>query len=153
MNSIIHIKDTLKNKAFLYLAWVISALILTVVIASTDVLVTAIVWNNNHAPVILSVNPSDDPRILRTNKVQKYIIYFKDDEKNNSTFTVTPTYWYVNPISWSISSYDSLSWAYINFTYIAPSTVPTWNLDDITVTINDWIWWNIITKKLNIHVY
>lgn len=119
--------------------------------ANQSVIVSAVVGSLNHAPVILSVFPDSNPRILRTNKTQSYTIYFRDDEKDNINYTITPLNWYSNPISWSLNStnYDSSSWAYINFLYLAPATTST--NEKVTVTISDWS--NVIVKDLNLYIY
>lgn len=120
-------------------------------IANQQVLITAIVWWWNNIPVIMSINPSDDPRLLRANKVQKYIVYVKDEEKDDIHYEITPSRWYVNPVNWLItsSSLDNSSWAYINFTYISPSTA--W-MDTITITTHN-SWSTSQIKNLNIYVY
>lgn len=125
--------------------------LLNITIANENVIVSAIVWLSNHPPLVLSVIPNSDPRIIKTNKTQSYTLYFKDDEKNIITYTITAWSGFTNPISWTISSldYDSSSWAYINFLYLSP---PTSNPNEsIIVTLNDWN--SLITKKLNLYVY
>ncbi|EKE29755.1 MAG: hypothetical protein ACD_2C00105G0002 [uncultured bacterium (gcode 4)] len=137
---------------------IIISLILSVIwiyfaVADSRVVVTATVGNANHPPVILRINPSDDPRLLKTNRVQQYSAYFKDDEKDEITFTITSPDWYVYPTDWIVSTFDSASGAYISFTYASPSSVPAWNLSRITLTINDWSGTNVISKDLNNYVY
>lgn len=126
-------------------------ILFTIVKANQSVVVSAVVWNQNHAPVILSVSPNSNPRILEKDKIQLYTIYFRDDEKEEVTYTITPDNWFSNPINGTIvpTDYDSGSWAYINFMYLAPS-IPTPN-EFITVTINDNS--NVIFKKLNLYIY
>ncbi len=124
---------------------------LNISIADENVIVSAIVWLSNHPPLILSVNPNSDPRILKTNKTQSYTIYFKDDEKDTLTYTITAWSGFTNPISWTISNldYNSNSWAYINFLYLSPP-LPNPN-ESIIITLNDWS--SLITKKLNLYIY
>ncbi len=119
--------------------------------ANKSVIVSAVVGALNHAPVVISVNPSSNPRMLGVNKTQYYTIYFRDDEKNTVTYTISPNNWYTNPISWTINvwDYDGTNWAYINFLYLAPST-PVSN-EKVTVTINDWS--NVVVKELNLYIY
>ena len=120
--------------------------------ANESVIVSAVVWNINSAPIILNVNPSSNPRILATNKTQSYTITLSDKEKDTIYYTITPEDWYTNPISWIINPSDYI-WdnAYINFLYLAPATVPSWDTSKITVTINDWP--NVIVRDLNLYIY
>lgn len=111
--------------------------------------ISAVVWNLNHAPKIVSVNPASDPRLIWINKIQKYSLYMTDDELDTIYYTITPKDWYSNPISWIINSFDSGSWAYINFTYLSPST--SVNSTKITITLNDWP--NLVSKDINLYVY
>ncbi|MDD2565682.1 MAG: hypothetical protein PHZ26_02020 [Candidatus Gracilibacteria bacterium] len=125
---------------------------------ANNVLVTATVGTINHSPIILSVNPSDNPRLLKTNKIQKYIIKLRDDEKDIINYTITAMSGFVSPVNGQISTFDSLSGAYINFTYITPSSVPTGSLDKITLTLTTpyatgETSTGIVTKDLNIYVY
>lgn len=118
-----------------------------------QVVVSAIVWSIDRAPQILTINPDSDPKVIARNKTQNYTIYFSDTEKDTVYYTITPLSWYTNPISWTVNSsdYDSASWAYINFTYLAPSTKPTPNPTKVTVTLNDWP--NLVTKDINLYIY
>lgn len=126
-------------------------LILLTAQANQSVIVSAIVWNQNSAPIIMSVNPDSNPRILKTNRTQSYTLYFRDNEKDNVSYTITPLNGYTTPISGSISpaDYDSNNWAYINFLYLAPPTAYT--NESIIVTINDGN--SIVSKQLNLYVY
>lgn len=121
--------------------------------ANGSITVSAVVWDINQSPLVLSVNPDGDPWILETNEIQNYTIYFKDTENDKVYYTITPgnNSWYVSPISWTINSsdYDSNSWAYINFLYLAPSVAKA--DANITITLNDWP--NVITKQLNLYIY
>ena len=121
--------------------------------ANQSININAVVGNINHSPIILSINPDSNPRIIRTNKTQSYTIYFSDNEKDEITYTITPKDWYSNPISWTIYSedYDNNNWAYINFLYLSPSIIPNWNISEIVLTLNDWV--NVVTKKLNLYIY
>lgn len=116
-----------------------------------EVIVSAIVGTQNYAPLILEVLPNSDPRILKVNKTQSYTLYFRDDEKDEVYYTITPNTWFSNPISGTISSthYDSNSGAYINFLYLAPPNPNAW--ESIIVTIDDGS--NLISKKLNLFIY
>lgn len=135
----------------IFVIFSILVLILSQVHANQSVIVSAIVGSLNHAPVILSVFPDSNPRILKVNKTQSYTIYFRDDENDTINYTITPQNWYANPISWTISSsnYDSNNWAYINFLYVAPAVVnPN---EKVIVTISDWS--NVVVKELNLYIY
>lgn len=81
------------------------------VFADQSVQVTAIVGSINHSPVIASVSPSGDPKLLAKNKIQNYTLYFRDDEKDIVSYTITSVSGYANPISGTISAtdYDSSS--------------------------------------------
>lgn len=126
-------------------------LILLTAQANQSVIVSAIVWNQNSAPLIMSVNPDSNPRILKTNRTQSYTLYFRDNEKDFVSYTITPQNWYTTPISGTINSsdYDNNSWAYINFLYLAPPTA--YANESIIVTINDGT--SIVSKQLNLYVY
>jgi|GEM_PF-2367084 len=123
------------------------------VFANQSVNVSAIVGAINHAPVILSVTPSSDPKLLGTNKIQNYTIYFRDDEKDTITYTITPVSGYTNPISGTINpaDYDGADGAYINFTYLSPSAVPAPNPTTVTVTLNDGS--NLVNKDIRLYIY
>ena len=101
----------------------------------------------------MSVSPSSDPKLLARNKIQNYTLYFRDDEKDTVTYTITPVSGYTNPISGTISpgSYDTASGAYINFTYLAPATVPAPNPTTVTVTLNDGT--SLISKDIRLLIY
>ncbi len=118
---------------------------------ANNVIITAKVGSQNSSPVILSVNPASNPRILWTGKYQNYTIYFRDDEKNSLHFTINPEYGSVNPYFGNISSqmYDSQSGAYIQFTYLAPLTPA--NNEKIMITLDDG--WVIKTHQLNLYIY
>ena len=81
------------------------------VFADQSVQVTAVVGSINHSPVIASVSPSSDPKLLGKNKIQNYTLYFRDDEKDTVSYTITPVSGYTNPISGTINptDYDSVS--------------------------------------------
>ena len=119
--------------------------------ATNTVVVSAIVGNINSAPLIISVTPSSDPKLLGAGEVQNFSVYYRDNEKDSATFTVTPQDGFVTPISGRIpkSSYDTNSGATINFTYRAPeSSVGT---SQVTVTINDGS--NVTTKTIGLYIY
>lgn len=119
--------------------------------------VSAIVGNSNHAPIITSVVPDSNPLYLsHSNGVlvkQNYSIKYRDDEKDEVTYTITTetNWWAVNPTNWTIltSSYDINNEAYIFFEYIAP-TSDVWS-KIITITISDWP--NVTVKTLNVYIY
>lgn len=119
--------------------------------ALNSVVVSAVVWNLNHSPVIISVVPNNNPKVLKNTSLQNFTIYFRDDEKDTVYYTITPRDWYTNPTSWVInhSNYDSGSGAYINFSYLAPSSA-VWN-SSVNVIINDWP--NVISKDINLYIY
>lgn len=119
--------------------------------ANQSVVVSAIVWNLNNAPIILSITPNSNPRILKTNRTQSYSIYFRDNEKDTITYTITPQYGYTNPISGTISpsDYGSDNTAYVNFLYLSPANAT--NNESIIVTIYDGN--TLISKQLNLYIY
>ena len=121
--------------------------------ANQSVQVSAVVGIINHSPVILSVNPHSDPKILGVTNIQNYSLYFQDDEKDTISYTITPLNGYTNPISGTIStgSYDSASGAYITFTYLSPATPPAGNLTTVTITLNDGA--NLVNKDLHLYIY
>lgn len=123
------------------------------VFANQSVTVTAIVGAINHAPVILSVTPSSDPKLLGRNKIQNYTLYFRDDEQDAITYTITPVSGYTNPISGTVNptDYDGSDGAYINFTYLSPSTTPAPNPTTVTVTLNDGS--NLVNKDVRLYIY
>lgn len=116
-------------------------------------MVTAIVGAGNHSPVVLSVSPANDPKLLSRNKIQNYTLYFRDDEKDTVTYTITPVSGYANPISGTISTtdYDSASGAYVNFTYLSPANLPAPNPTTVTVTLNDAT--NLVNKDIHLLIY
>ncbi len=120
-------------------------------VSATNVLVTAKVWNLNSKPIVISVNPSSNPRFLPVNGTQNYILYFQDDENDEITYTITPDTWFVTPTNGSIptNEYDESNWAYINFLYSAPSTPNT--TEKVIVTINDGT--NVTIKQINLYIY
>lgn len=136
---------------FLVLSAAVSSVFL--VFAQQAVQVTAIVGTMNHSPVVLSVTPSSDPKMLGVSKIQNYTLYFRDDEKDAVSYTITSADGYTNPVSGAVSAsnYDSGSGAYVNFTYLAPATVPAGNLTAVTVTLNDGS--NLVHKVINLYIY
>ncbi|MDP2103968.1 MAG: hypothetical protein Q8K26_03540 [Candidatus Gracilibacteria bacterium] len=123
------------------------------VFANQSVNVSAIVGAINHAPVVLSVTPSSNPKLLGTNKIQNYTLYFRDDENDTVTYTITPVSGYTNPISGAINpaDYDGANGAYINFTYLSASAVPAPNPTTVTVTLNDGS--NLVNKDIRLYIY
>lgn len=116
-------------KKFLYSALILLFLLssfLFAFAANQSVQVSAVVGNINHSPVIGSVSPASDPKLLGVSSIQNYTLYFRDDEKDAVSYTITPVDGYTNPISGTIGtgSYDSASGTYITFTYLAPATTP-----------------------------
>ena len=123
------------------------------VFAAQSVQVTAIVGSINHSPVVLTITPSSDPKLLGRNKIQNYTIYFRDDEKDTAYYTLTPVAGFTNPISGTISpaSYDSQSGAFITFTYLSPATIPSPNPTTLTVTLNDGP--NLVNKDIHLQIF
>lgn len=115
--------------------------------------VSAIVGSLNHSPVITTLTPSGDPKLLGRDKIQNYTLYFRDDEKDTVSYTITPVSGYTNPVSGTVnpSDYDSQSGAYINFTYLSPSATPTPNPTTVTVTLNDGP--NLVNKDIHLYIY
>lgn len=121
--------------------------------ANQSVQVTAVVGNMNHSPVVVSLSPSSNPKLLGQNKIQSYSLYFRDDEKDTVSYTITPGSGYVNPLNGAISSpeYDSASGAYIHFTYLSPASIPAPNPTTVTVTLNDGL--NLVSKDIHLLIY
>ena len=119
--------------------------------AAESVIVSAVVGNINHAPVIVSITPNWNPELLASNSLQNFSAVFRDDELNDIYYTITTeaNWWYTSPISWKISQSD-YNWnqAIIDFAFLAPSS--TW-IKKITITLNDWP--NVISKDINIYIY
>lgn len=138
-------------KKFLWIISIIALSISNYSFWANSVVVSAVVWNINAAPVVISVNPSSNPRMLKVNTLQDYAVYFRDNEKDSVYYTITAQSWAVTPISWTInpSNYDSWSWAYINFKYLAPSIAV--KAKKITIILNDWP--NATIKELNVYIY
>lgn len=119
--------------------------------SANSVVVSAVVWNLNHSPVVLKVIPNNNPKLIKADGLQNFSLYFRDDEKDLVYFTITPADWYTNPISGVInpSDYDSASGAYVNFSYLAPSTK---NLTtSVNIILNDWP--NVVSKDINLYIY
>lgn len=114
---------------------------------------TAIVGVGNHSPIIVSLSPGSDPKLLARSKIQNYTLYFRDDEKDTVTYTITPASGYTNPISGTINSasYDAGSGAYVNFTYLAPSSIPVTNPTTVTVTLNDGT--SLVNRDIHLFIY
>ncbi len=99
------------------------------------------------------MSPSSDPKLLARSKIQNYTLYFRDDEKDSVTYTITPVDGFTNPISGSVGSvsYDTASGAYINFTYLSPATIPAPNPTTVTVTLNDGT--SLVSKDIHLLIY
>lgn len=119
--------------------------------ASETIVLSAVVWNINHAPIIISITPNGDPELLAKDSLQNFSIRYRDDEVNHTYYTITTetNWWYTSPISWEISSSDYV-WdiATIDFSFLAPTI--TW-AKKITITLNDWP--NVVSKDINIYIY
>lgn len=122
-----------------------------ITIAGSSVIVSAVVLNLNHSPVVINVLPNNNPKLLKRNSLQNFTLYFRDDEKDTIYYTITPKDWYSNPTSWVInkSNYDTASGAYINFSYLAPST-NVWT-SNINLVLNDGP--NVTLKNINLYIY
>lgn len=121
---------------------------------AAKVWVFATVWSINQSPIFIDVNPNSDPKLLKTWTKQTYSITISDKEKDNISYTITADNWFLNLSSWTISSwsYSIDKWyAYINFSYLAPTNIPSWNFTSIYITLNDW--YNVVVKKLNLYIY
>ena len=132
----------------------LSILLLSITISTNaveSITVSAVVGNINHAPIIISITPNNNPKLLASNSLQNFSILFRDDEKNHIYYTITTEvdWWYTSPISWEISLTDYL-WteAKINFSYLSWDN--TWT-KKITITLNDWP--NVISKDINLYIY
>lgn len=134
-----------------YIIWCIIVALWVTLVSAKDVLVTARVWVINSKPVVLSVNPANNPKLLWVSTAQSYTLYFRDDEKNPVTYTITPDAGFTNISNGVVNTYDSQSGAYINFTYFAPST-PLPN-ERVIVTLNDNSSTGVTVKQLNLYIY
>lgn len=128
-------------------------LLLSVAVYAKDVFVTAKVGIQNSKPIVISVNPSNNPKLLWKNKSQSYTLYFRDDEKDPVSYSITAQSWSTNITSWNIASldYDTASWAYISFLYFAPSLANA--SEKIFVTLNDGNGTGVTVKQLNLNIY
>ena len=131
----------------------IASISLFTVLARQSIGVSAVVGNANNSPVVISTNPSSNPKLLWKSKLQNYTLYFRDNEKDPVTYTITPRAGSSNILWGSISKvqYDSASGAYVTFTYLSPSSIPSPNPTSITITFNDGF--NLVTKQLNVYVF
>ncbi|MFA6090557.1 MAG: hypothetical protein WC774_02170 [Candidatus Gracilibacteria bacterium] len=78
-------------KKFLYSALILLFLLssfLFAFAANQSVQVSAVVGNINHSPVIGSVSPASDPKLLGVSSIQNYTLYFRDDEKDAVSYTI-----------------------------------------------------------------
>lgn len=139
--------------AIIVFIWIGIVSSLFFVFANQSVGVSAIVGSLNHSPVVTTLAPSSDPKLLGPDKIQNYMLYFRDDEKDTVSYTITPVSGYTNPVSGTVnpSDYDSQSGAYINFTYLSPSESPTPNPTTVTVTLNDGP--NLVNKDIHLYIY
>lgn len=128
------------------------------VIAGTNLTLSAVVGNSNHAPVITLLDPNSDPRYLKNSTEdtiikQSYLIKFRDDEKDEVSYTITVEdwWWSTTVTDWSIipTEYDSNNEAYITFDYISP--LEEVEEKTITVTISDWP--NVTVQIINVYIY
>ena len=119
--------------------------------ANTSVVVSATVGNIKPPPVVISVDPNSDPKLLGTSEVQRFSLYYQDADRDPVTFTVTPQDGFVAPLSGHVSknTYDSSSGAYIHFTYRAPDRAV--GTSEVTVTLNDGS--NVTTKVIGLYIY
>lgn len=67
--------------------------------ANQSVQVSAVVGSLNHSPVVLSLAPASELKMLGRSKIQNYTLSFRDDEKDTVSYTITPADGYTNPIS------------------------------------------------------
>ena len=124
-----------------------------IVLSATNVTLTGIVWSWNYSPTVLSVTPNGNPEILAASSMQNFSLNFKDQEKDSTTYTITPAAsgGSSSPTSGTINTWDfeTNSWATISFTYSAPSSA-VWN-KAITVTLNDGT--NVVSYDINLYIY
>ena len=103
----------------------------------------------------MSLAPSSDPKLLGKNKIQNYTLYFRDDERDTVSYTITPSLngGYTNIINGTIhpSDYNAGSWAYVNFTYLSPASSPSPNPTTVTVTLSDGS--NLVNKDIHLYIY
>ena len=100
-----------------------------------------------------TVSPSSDPKLLGRDKIQNYTLYFRDDEKDSVSYTITPLSGYANPMSGTVnpSDYDSASGVSVHFVYLSPSAAPSPNPTTVTVTLSDGT--NLVTKDIHLYIY
>lgn len=108
----------------------------------------------NNKPRIVSVIPSFSPVVLGRNNIQTFSIQINDIEWDPISYTITPQYGAVTPISWTISDSTKLqnSEAFINFTYLSTSKVWELWISKITITLNDGIN-SISTQEIDIYTF
>lgn len=119
-----------------------------------DINISARVWVANQNPEIISITPNFSPVVLAWNTLQSFSLQIKDNEWDQISYTITPDFWWVNPISGTISNSTKIQngEAYINFNYVA-SWDPAANwASKITITLNDGV--NpIIVEEIDIYTY
>ena len=139
-----------KFASFLFLALIMASNVSFV--SSSSVVVSAVVWNINQAPVALSVSPDYSPIQVEYGWIQHISIQVKDTEGDVVYYSINSPNWAVNIINGSLTNVSELQSgnAYLRFTYIAPSSWAD-TAFDITVTLNDWP--NFVTKTIPVFVY
>lgn len=122
------------------------------VFSSSSVVVSAVVWNLNQAPVVLSVNPNYSPLQVEYGGIQNISLQVKDVEWDITHYSISTPNWAVSIINGSLTNSTNLKngIAYISFTYIAPASWIDTSFD-ITVTLNDGP--NFVTKTIPVFVY
>ncbi|MEA3386864.1 MAG: hypothetical protein U9Q66_00190 [Patescibacteria group bacterium] len=68
---------------------IISILIFSTANAVESVTVSAVVGNLNHSPVVTSITPNNNPKLLKAYSLQNFVVKFRDDEKNHIYYTIT----------------------------------------------------------------
>lgn len=137
INNVIFTVGSMRKFLFFLITIITFAFLSLGGVNGASVSVSAVVGNIVPAPVILSVTPNANPKLLAHSTLQQYNIAFQNQDQSTVFYTITPATGYVNPSSGTISTYDSSSGATISFMYLAPDSIPTTNPTTVTVTISN----------------
>jgi len=119
--------------------------------SNIKVMVSATVWGGNQAPVILSVNPSSVPVVLRRSAIQTFSIQVRDTDSPSVSYTITAGTGATNPINGTLTNTGALATgqSYIYFTYFTPPSRA--RTSNITVTLNDGS--TVVVKNISIYIH
>ena len=141
------------KKFFLVIVTWIFFMYVTAISYATWLNVTGRVWNLNAAPSVISVTPNSGPELLSAWSLQNFVLKFRDNEKDNISYTITvqTNSGSVTPLSGTVSSwsFDVNNEATINLSYLAPVSA-IW-ASNITVTLNDGP--NITSYNIGLFIY